>query len=73
MKTRATIELEFEAAGKTSLNARDGALIRGLKALKASSYEGRRPPFTDEEANNKGSLATGTPCMKLTRPGRQFR
>jgi hypothetical protein len=37
MKMRATIELEFEAAGKTTLNARDVALIRGLKALKKAS------------------------------------
>ena len=26
-----------------------------------------------EAAKNKGSLAIGTPCMKLTRPGRQLR
>jgi hypothetical protein len=30
----ATIELEFESAGDTTQNAMDGALIRGLEALK---------------------------------------
>jgi hypothetical protein len=34
MKMRATIELEFESTGETTLNAMDGALIRGLEALK---------------------------------------
>ena len=34
MKMTATVELEFESAGETSQNAMDGALIRGLEALK---------------------------------------
>jgi hypothetical protein len=34
MKMRATIELEFESTGETTVNAMDGALIRGLEALK---------------------------------------
>ena len=34
MKMTATIELEFESAGDTTQNALDGALIRGLEALK---------------------------------------
>jgi hypothetical protein len=34
MKMTATIELEFESAGDTTQNAMDGALIRGLEALK---------------------------------------
>jgi hypothetical protein len=34
MKMTATIELEFESAGETTHNAMDGALIRGLEALK---------------------------------------
>jgi hypothetical protein len=34
MKMRATIELEFEAAGEITHNALDAALIRGLEALK---------------------------------------
>ena len=34
MKMTATIELEFESAEETTDNAMDGALIRGLEALK---------------------------------------
>ena len=34
MKMTATIELEFESVGETTENAMDGALIRGLEALK---------------------------------------
>ena len=34
MKMTATIELEFEPVGETTHNAMDGALIRGLEALK---------------------------------------
>jgi hypothetical protein len=34
MKMTATIELKFESAGDTTQNAMDGALIRGLEALK---------------------------------------
>ena len=34
MKMTATIELEFESAEETTENAMDGALIRGLEALK---------------------------------------
>ena len=34
MKMTATIELEFELAEETTQNAMDGALIRGLEALK---------------------------------------
>ena len=36
MKMTATVELEFESAGETTLNAMDAALIRGLEALKGS-------------------------------------
>jgi nucleoid-associated protein YgaU len=34
MKMTATIELEFESVGEMTHNAMDGALIRGLEALK---------------------------------------
>jgi hypothetical protein len=34
MRMTATIELEFESVGETTHNAMDGALIRGLEALK---------------------------------------
>jgi hypothetical protein len=34
MKMTVTIELKFESAGDTTQNAMDGALIRGLEALK---------------------------------------
>jgi hypothetical protein len=34
MKMTATIQLEFDSEGETTLNAMDGALIRGLEALK---------------------------------------
>ena len=34
MKMTATIELEFKSVGETTQNAMDGALIRGLEALK---------------------------------------
>ena len=42
MKMTATVELEFESAGETTLNAMDAALIRGLEALKGSIELGAR-------------------------------
>jgi hypothetical protein len=50
MKMTATIELKFESAGDTTQNAMDGALIRGLEALKKGWSPSARGPKLAEQA-----------------------
>ena len=69
MKMTATVELEFESAGETTLNAMDAALIRGLEALKGSIELGASGRLYKMGHSKESCLVVSSSATQATQGG----